>query len=226
MDNIYNNLDTIKAFIIKQINDYANINGISFPSKSLNDSVSFTRDDLDNLLKPKPKKIKFKPKKKLKLKVKSKPKANDYNKFIEMCNAHNLPYFQFFDENNWCGPAIKVNDSVYDITIDYFDTIDTKTVSGTDFYIIHPKNNLDDTIVYPKINLDSCKLENSSLMINGSDDEESIYNKDTEDEIVELDEWMHQETKYLIDSETNIVYSYQTELPIGKKIDEFTLTFY
>ena len=76
---------------------------------------------------------------------------------------------------------------------------------------------------YPIVN-DNCKLESHSLIVSNSEDE--IYNQTTDDE-VELEEWKHEatNTKYMIDPDTNILYSFHTNEPVGKKIDEFTIDF-
>ena len=70
-----------------------------------------------------------------------------------------------------------------------------------------------------------CKLEDNSLIVATSDDE--VYNGTTDDDEVELEEWIHEGTniKYMIDPNTHILYSFQTNEPVGKKIDEFTIEF-
>ena len=232
MDNLHEQLEAIKTTILNQVVTYAKSNGVEFPIDSLIKNVSFTREDLDVLLnppKPKPKKIKFNPKKKPMF------KPNDYKKFVTLCNKHELVYFEFYDEHKWNGPAIKVDDAEYDIICTYFDSLDIHSITGTDFYIIRPKHKFKDTTNYPDIKIETCMVEPYSLIVPTSDNEQeepkvnsvnSIYDATTDEEL-ELEEWEHPNTKikYLLDIATNIIYSDQTEQPIGKKIDEFTIKF-
>lgn len=232
MDNLHEQLDAIKTTILNQVVTYAKSNGVDFPIDSLIENVVFTREDLEVLInppKPKPKKIKFNPNKKPKF------KPNDYKKFVTLCKKHELVYFEFYDEHDWNGPAIKVDESEYDIICTYFDSLDIHSITGTDFYIIHPKHKFKDTTNYPDIKIETCMVDPDSLIVPTSDNEEvepkvnsvnSIYEATTDEEL-ELEEWEHPNTKikYLLDTTTNIVYSDQTEQPIGKKIDEFTIKF-
>ena len=155
--------------------------------------------------------------------------------FVEICKTSKLQYFQFYDENNWIGPAINIPLDEIEKVKSYFSKIKLKIISGTNFYLLHPTVSLNDTIVYPDEVVESCKLEQTSLIAGNSDSEDeaesiSIYDAATDDEldegeIVELDEWVFRGVKYLIDLETNTVYSFQTNEPIGKKIDDFNIDF-
>ena len=77
-----------------------------------------------------------------------KKKTYDYFKiFTDVCSQHNLNFFQFYDTDNWIGPAIKVLEDDFDTIIDILDnTIPNKTVilNGLGFVIIRPINKMND----------------------------------------------------------------------------------
>jgi hypothetical protein len=251
---IFQYADAIKQHILKQVEAFSLEKGISFPKDSLTKNISLSREDIESIVNPSPKKKKnekkvqfnIKPKKKFNIKP---TKQTDYNLFVSICDQHGQEYFEFTDENEWCGPALKVNDSEYDIVVEYFNSIEVVSVSGTDFYIIHPKKKCINNIIYKDEPIESCKIEPKSLMIPTSDDEAddevddevddeanaeaNIYDNTTDDEAeesceeLELEEWTHENThiKYLLDISTNNLYSVQTTELIGKKIDEFTIEF-
>jgi hypothetical protein len=156
-----------------------------------------------------------------KLKVKTNTNTNTYNEFVEICISNKIQYFQFYDEDNWIGPAINIPLEDHDTVQSYFSKIKLTIISGTNFYLLHPKVSLKDTIDYPDKDVESCKLEQTSLIAGNSDSEDEL----DEGELLELDEWVLNDVKYLIDLETNTVYSFQTNEPIGKKIDEFNIEF-
>lgn len=242
---IFQHADTIKAHILKQVEAFSLEQGISYPIGILTKNISLSREDIEYIVNPPPKKkkknMKFNIKSKKKFNVKTKQQT-DYNIFVSICDQHDLEYFEFYDEHNWCGPALKVDEAEYDIIVEYFNDINIHSVSGTDFYIIHPKNQCENNITYKEEPIESCKLEPTSLIIVTSEDEEAeaeesfnpeadIYDKTTDDEAeaedLELEEWTHENTniKYLLDTSTNNLYSIQSTELIGVKINEFTIEF-
>ena len=222
------NLDTIKSLLFKKIERFYSEQGITLKYDDLVKHINITKEEvLESHEKPKskPKKLFIIPKKPTK-KLILKPKVNlDYMTFITICEKNKLQYFQFHDEHNWIGPAINIKIDDLSKVMSYFNPLKTTKISGTNFYIIRPSSNLkDDNIKYHSL-IDDCKIESESLMGITSDDD--IYDQTTDDELVELDVWTYEatNTKYQIDPKTNILYSFQTNEPVGKKIDEFTIDF-
>jgi hypothetical protein len=227
------NLDFIKLLVLKKVERFCGEHGITLNYEELVKHINITKEEvLESHVKPKPKKLFIKPKKlfikpkksKHNLILKPKKVNDDYTAFINICDTNKLQYFQFHDEHNWVGPAIKIDSNELSKISIYFKSLKITKITGTTFYIIRPTLNLkDDTIKYPIVN-DNCKLESHSLIVSNSEDE--IYNQTTDDE-VELEEWKHEatNTKYMIDPDTNILYSFHTNEPVGKKIDEFTIDF-
>jgi hypothetical protein len=253
--SIHEHSEAIKSYILKQVESYALENGISFPNGSLSKNITLSREDIESIVKPPS--TKKKPKRKFKIKSKKADhvanvvyEPSDYELFVSICDQYGLEYFEFYDEHNWIGPALKVDDSEYDIINQYFNSIDVNSISGTDFYIIRPTKKCENNITYKDEPIESCKLEPTSLIIPTSDDESEyhiehanesvevpidIYNQPTDDEAEDnndsgeelvLDEWIHEKTniKYLLDGSNNL-YSFQTNELIGKKLDEFTIEF-
>lgn len=219
-------LDDIKFLVLKKVERFCEEHGITLKYEDLVKHINITREEvLEPQVKPKPKKLFIKPKKSIKKLILKPKKVNvDYTTFINICDANKLQYFQFHDEHNWVGPAINIKSDELSKVSAYFKTLKTTKITGTNFYIIRPTSSLkDDNIDYPIFN-DACKLESNSLIVPNSDDE--IYDQTTDEE-VELEEWKHEatNTKYMIDPYTNIVYSFHTNEPVGKKIDEFTIDF-
>ena len=173
---IFQHADTIKAHILKQVEAFSLEQGISYPIGILTKNISLSREDIEYIVNPPPKKkkknMKFNIKSKKKFNVKTKQQT-DYNIFVSICDQHDLEYFEFYDEHNWCGPALKVDEAEYDIIVEYFNDINIHSVSGTDFYIIHPKNQCENNITYKEEPIESCKLEPTSLIIVTSEDEEA-----------------------------------------------------
>jgi len=226
-------LDTIKSLLFKKLERFCDSQGITLKHDYLVKHIDITsKEVLDFIAKPKAKKkILIKPKKSSKkLIIKTKPKllkktSEDYNSFTTICDMNKLQYFQFYDEHNWIGPAINIKCSKLDEIRGYFKSLKTTKITGTNFYIIRPTINLnDDNIIYPDT-IDGCKLESESLI--GIDSDNEIYDITSDDDEIELEEWKHEatNTKYMIDKYTNIVYSFHTNEPVGKKIDAFTIDF-
>ena len=176
---IFEHADAIKQHILKQVEVFSLEQGISFPKGVLYKNISLSREDIESIVNPpsikkkKKKKVQFNIKPKRKFNIKPK-KQTDYNIFVSICNKHGQEYFEFYDENNWCGPALKVDEAEYDVIIGYFNSIEVHSVSGTDFYIIHPKNKCENNITYKDEPIESCQLEPTSLIIPTSDDEDDV----------------------------------------------------
>ena len=263
--NLASQFDDIKKYLFGEVEQYCKEHQAVLTKSTLLKHINITYEDFERTTssKPKPKhKLRPKPKSKAtnssdiqdvinsistlslestkpkpkKLKVKSKVNVNAYNDFVEICKSKNLSYFQFYDEDNWIGPAINIKLDEHDSVKSYFSKIKLKIIPGTNFYLFHPLDSLTDSIEYPDESIESCKLEQTSLIAGNSDSEtDSIYDKETdndddldeldEGELVELDEWVYSGVKYLIDLKTNTLYSFQTNEPIGKKIDDFNIEF-
>jgi hypothetical protein len=228
-------LDAIKSLLLTKVERFCSTQGITLKYDDLVKHINITSQEvLDYQIKSKPKpdpkskpkKLFIKPKKSnKKLILKPKKINNDYITFTNICDKNQFQYFQFHDEHNWIGPAINIKIDDLSKVMSYFNPLKTTKISGTNFYIIRPSSNLkDDNIKYHSL-IDDCKIESESLMGITSDDD--IYDQTTDDELVELDVWTYEatNTKYQIDPKTNILYSFQTNEPVGKKIDEFTIDF-
>ena len=111
-----------------------------------------------------------------KFKFKRKPKLPSYNRlqqyslFVSLCNKHNLPYFQFFDEDNWKGPVIKVSQNEFDHVFDIFDAVQpylrTIILNGYGFAIIRPVDSLDDSEVqYNEQHCEQCKFTDEPMIL-------------------------------------------------------------
>lgn len=182
-----------------------------------------------------------KPTFKFKLKQKQPPK-NQYQLFVELCNKHSLPYFQFYDEDSWCGPVTKVLQEDFDLVLEIFesvqDSLKTIILNGFDFVIIKPVHKLDDyNIQYPTKHFEACKMTQDPLQPYNSDmdidDDQAFDETESEAEseplVVEeefiAEEWKYNNTIYLIDTSTNYVYSPSTLEFVGKKTSEFSIDY-
>ena len=199
--------------------------------------ISHPSESHDNLHTPSPKKIKFKIKQRL-------PSKNQFQLFVELCNKHSLPYFQFYDQDLWCGPVTKVSQEDFDHVLEIFesaqDSLKTIILNGFDFVIIKPVQKLDDSnIQYPTSHFDVCRMTESPIIpynfdMEASDsehefDSESDSENQEEQIIVEeefiAEEWKYNNTIYLLDTKTNYVYSPSTLEFIGKKTSEFSIDY-
>tara|TARA_B100001093_G_scaffold153154_1_gene145939 strand:+ start:1619 stop:2257 length:639 start_codon:yes stop_codon:yes gene_type:complete len=179
---------------------------------------------------------------KFKVKVK-KPLKTQYQLFVELCNKHSLPYFQFYDEDSWCGPVTKVVQDDFERILDVFeaaqDSLKTIILNGYGFVIIKPVQQLDDlNIQYPTSHFDACKMTHDPLEPYNTDmdvDDDDQYSAETESEseseniIVEeefiAEEWKYNNTLYLLDTSTNYVYSPSTLEFVGKKTSDFSIDY-
>tara|TARA_B100001093_G_scaffold509065_1_gene572401 strand:- start:1863 stop:2645 length:783 start_codon:yes stop_codon:yes gene_type:complete len=213
------------------------------PSESLelNDNM------IMNNTKPQKKKIQFK----------RKPKfipEKQYSLFIDLCNKHSIPYFRFYDENNWRGPVAKIHQNDFEHIFDIFDAaqpyLRTIMLNGFGFAIVKPVQHLDDSnIIYPKLHFQSCKFTEEPLIPYNSDmeddDDEDIDDDDIEmndvtsndsncedddDEIIIeqefiAEEWKYNGFTYLLDTTTNNLYFPSNLEFAGKKLGEFSVDF-
>lgn len=191
-----------------------------------------------------PKKIPFKikPKQPTKFKFKVKQKQPQYNPqtqykdFVAFCLKHKLPYFQFYDVDNWRGPATKIEQNELEQRLELFENaqayLHTIVLNGYGFAIVKPIQNLDDSdIEYRDTYFDACKFTDEPLIPYNSDmDNESDYDATTDEEIeVEeefiAEEWIYDGVTYLLDTSTNYLYFPSTLEFIGKKTSEFSIDF-
>ncbi len=176
-------------------------------------------------------------KQKLKFKLKTKhntaPKSQ-YALFIELCTLHSLPYFQFFDEDNWTGPVTKVLQPDFDRVSQIFDdaqtTLKTIMLNGYGFIIIRPLLNESDTSInYSDLHYDQCKLTEDPLIPYNSDmevdDDDFLDVNSPEYEEFIAEEWKYNGTLYYLDTTTNYLYSPSTLEFIGKKTGDFSIDF-
>ena len=188
------------------------------------------------------KKFKFK----RKPKIPSYDKNQQYNHFVSLCLKHSLPYFQFFDVDNWKGPVTKVLQQDFDRIFDIFDAaqpyLKTIILNGYGFAIIKPVASLDDNnIQYHDQYFDQCRFTEQSMIPYTSDDEDDTTSYDQSDNdsedhdesdeeiIVEqefiAEEWVYNTNTYLLDTSTNYLYSPDTLEFMGKKTGEFSVDF-
>ncbi len=208
-------------------------------------SISVIPNDLQHLshstiLSTNEKKFKFK----RKPKIPKYDKNQQYTHFVSLCLKHSIPYFQFFDVDNWKGPVTKVLQNDFDRIFDIFESaqpyLRTITLNGYGFAIIRPVDSLDDhDIQYHDQYFDQSRFTEQPMIPYTSDDEADTATDydaetDTEDEsdeeiIVEeefiAEEWVYNTTTYLLDTSTNYLYSPDTLEFMGKKTGDFSVDF-
>ena len=170
--------------------------------------------------------------------------------FVELCNKHSLPYFQFYDEDSWKGPVTKVSQEDFNTVIDIFEaaqnTLKTIVLHGYGFVIIKPIHKMDDNeIHYPVEHYNTCQMTQQPIIPYNSDMEDSDFeDSDIEDDDADADnthehtdgeiiveeefiaeEWKYNNTIYLLDTSTNYVYSPSTLEFVGKKTSEFSIDY-
>ena len=161
-----------------------------------------------------------------------------YIDFIEFCSKHNLPYFQFYDVDNWKGPATKIEQDNLEHYLQLFDDaqyfLHTIVLNGYGFAIVKPIQKLDDSnIKYKDSYFEACKFTDEPIQPYNSDmdiDVDSEYDDSTDDEIeIEeefiAEEWQYDGVTYLLDTSTNYLYFPSTLQFIGKKTGEFSIDF-
>jgi hypothetical protein len=185
-----------------------------------------------------------------KFKVKTKQPKSQYALFVELCNKHSLPYFQFYDEDSWRGPVTKVLQEDFYSVMDIFEatqnTLKTIVLHGYGFVIIKPIQKMDDTnIHYPSTHFEKCKMTSHPIIPYNSDMDESESDMDLSESDMDVDEdsqrqepntiiveeefvpeeWKYNNTIFLLDPSTNYVYSPSTLEFVGKKTSEFSIDY-
>ena len=231
------------TYILNQVVNYLGNQGIELSLKDLEKHIKPLESRTNTPKKRHNKKFVVKPKKPVKFKVKDKEnvKPSVFSQFVDICNENNLLYFQFNDELNWKGPAIKIDPDTFDDSI--FNKIDIHVLYGYGFGILRPKTYEDDnSIQYEQINYNECKIDSEDYELYNSDEETEEEENDTQTIIknttecsdsdasevsIELDEWRFEPTNttYLIDYQTNNVYSRETETFVGKRLDDHNIDF-
>ena len=175
---------------------------------------------------------------------KPKHQKSQYALFVELCNKHSLPYFQFYDEDSWRGPVTKVLQDDFNTVIDIFEAaqhyLKTLVLHGYGFVIIKPVQKMDDNeIHYPQQHFSQCRMTEEPIIPYNSDMDDSGPESDSEEHsesesgsdevIVEeefiAEEWKYNNTIYLLDTSTNYLYSPSTLEFVGKKTGEFSIDF-
>jgi hypothetical protein len=208
-----------KTFILKQVVDYLDKNGINVDLKDLESNVKVSS------------KFKFKVnkcEKKIKFKVSTKNKQilslSVYNTFANICRDNNIVYFRFNDEYDWVGPAIKVDeDDSFDLKL--FQGIDIHVLDGYGFSIIRPtKQESDLHLSYDFSQYNHCKINHTENNCIFSDNESNSF---SESECIDTEDWFFDPTNtlYQLDTNNNNLYSNQTYEFIGRKIDDHTIDF-
>lgn len=182
-------------------------------------------------------KIKRKPSssKRFTIKRKSLSKSlNQFQLFVAFCRKNALPFFQFYDSNEWTGPAIKVHKDDFDHVQDLLDSQSLNTVSlpGYGFAVIRPSQHLKDTTNYDLSHLLHLQFTDEPIIPYNSDMDDSDSDHDTDcDSDVSIDdqfiaeEWTYNATKFLLDTKTNYLYCPNTLQYLGKKTGEFSIDF-
>lgn len=181
-----------------------------------------------------------------KFKFKIKPKSNkpnfnpntQFTDFVHFCLNNKLPYFQFFDVDNWKGPATKIEQEHLEQHLQLFDDaqdfLHTIVLNGYGFAIVKPIQHLDDSnIIYKDSYFDTCKFTDEPMIPYNSDmDDDSDYDATTDEENeIEVEEefiaeeWVYDGVTYLLDTSTNYLYFPSTLEFIGKKTGEFSIDF-
>ena len=229
--------NTDNNYILSSVVDYLRTKGITIPLSELEKHVNTNKSKSQTKNKKQTKKpTKFlvkqkenEPKRKdLKFKVKVKDKNTVFNRFVDICIANNLLYFQFNDELSWKGPAIKIDLDTFDNEI--FQDIDIHILEGYGFGILRPKAyECDKFIKYDEINYNNCILtDNDSTPYNSEDEcQENSNSDDSSEEEVYTEQWKFEPTNtlYQLDPETNNVYCNQTYSFVGKRIDDHNIDF-
>ena len=159
-----------------------------------------------------------------------KKKSVDYFKmFTNLCLQNNLIYFQFYDTNNWTGPAIKVLEDDFGTITELFDNnLPNKTVilNGLGFVIIRPIHRMcDDKIDYTTMSYSKIKFTDTPIIPCTSDTEDDSDDEISVEEEFFAEEWVYNQTTYLLDTKTNYLYFPSNFEFIGKKTSEFSIDF-
>ena len=192
----------IKKHYITEIVKYLERQGLTVDSKELERSIQVFSPE-------KTKTIKL-----VRKKTPRKPKFNvikfTYKKFVDICIKNKIQYFPFNDINSWCGPAINISKEKLEETLELFKKKDIHLVERGDaeFTIIRPKHLEEDKTKYPNVIFDP------------DDSDEDEIDCDN------WEKWKFNGTFYWHDTETDLLYCYETENKVGRKIDNYQAEFY
>ena len=151
--------------------------------------------------------VKRKRKFKIKIYLKSPGEfKDDYEYFIHVANEFNLKVYLYESTCFWKGPAVIIKDKK-ERNLKFIEKLEIEVSID----MLDEDNKT--LAIYPK-NL--CKNDKIKY--------DYVFKKN--EEPIELVEWIFNEMKFHLDKSTNIVYEYNTDIPIGKKVykdNEFTL---
>ena len=191
----------VKTHYITEIVKYLEKQGIKVDLKELDKAIpAFTQQPSKTL--------------RIVRKKKKSPKLNivrfTYSDFVSICKRNNIQYFPFNDINSWSGPAINVCKEKLEETLELFKKKDIHLVERGDgeFTIIRPKSLEEDKTEYPKVIFDT-----------DDSDEDEV---DCENWV----KWKYNGAFYWHDTETDLLYCYETENKVGRKIDNYQAEFY
>lgn len=197
-----------KKFYITEVTRYLEKQGIKVDPKELEKAIPLFSEDTKPKPKPKGKTLRIVRKKK------KTPKLNivrfTYSDFVTICKRNDIQYFPFNDINCWSGPAINVGKEFLEETLKLFKKKDIHLVERGDgeFTIIRPKSLEEDKTKYPEVIFDT-----------DDSDEDEI---DCENWV----KWKYNGAFYWHDTETDLLYCYETENKVGRKIDNYQAEFY
>ena len=117
-------------------------------------------------------KFKFKRKATKRFPIKRK-KSNHFQLFVNFCRLHQITFFQFYDSNNWIGPAIKVAQPQIEHVYSLLESqpFDTISLGGLGFAIIRPSQHLQDNTIYSQSNYELLSFTHTPIIPYTSDNE-------------------------------------------------------
>ena len=182
------------------------------------------------------KNFKFKFKRKSTKRFPIKRKKNHFQLFVNFCRLHQITFFQFYDSNNWIGPAIKVTQPQIEHVYSLLESqpFDTISLGGLGFAIIRPSQHLQDNTIYSQSNYELLSFTHTPIIPYTSDNESNDDNdySANDDDDISLDtqfiaeEWTYNTTTFLLDTTTNYLYCPNSLQYLGKKTGEFSIDYY
>ena len=167
---------------------------------------------------------------------------NHYQLFVKFCRLHQLSFFQFYDSNNWIGPAIKLKHPHIELVYSLLETqpFDTISLGGFGFDIIRPSQHLQDNTIYPQSNYQLLSFTHQPIIPYHSDSDDFNQSQSDSDDSIDIhseqelsldshfvaEEWIYNTTKFLLDSSTNYLYCPNTLQYLGKKTGQFSIDYH
>lgn len=167
---------------------------------------------------------------------------NHYQLFVKFCRLHQLSFFQFYDSNNWIGPAIKLKHPHIELVYSLLETqpFDTISLGGFGFAIIRPSQHLQDNTIYPQSNYQLLSFTHQPIIPYHSDSDDFNHSQSDSDDSIDIhseqelsldshfvaEEWIYNTTKFLLDSSTNYLYCPNTLQYLGKKTGQFSIDYH